>query len=385
MLDQHHFWIEYSRLVDVFRRVGKLGGTASLTASTNDGLWRASLEIQTRPAPAAQPGPVCPPTAQPAAPHHEEAAGRRRGRRRRGPASALRSRARARAHQATLAARRQGSSQTLATRVPAAPPPPPLPPPPPPPQFSSARLIKVVKKPIGSQYSFANLDGARASIDSVDRLSISERQEEVEADEVVGTVSSPAASPESRVNDHTVIWTVDGRCILVPVTEVTEYPGATRWPKEWEDEEEKAKEEKEEENETTDSTFMLESSRNPTVPCTSEVATEPTNENRCHRPLQRARERRAARLQKESDAHAVTNFDPHDSGSQRSSVSCDLEQDRPQLQCCACNNILTESDLSAWDDLYQSLKSEGRQLVWDGEIENAPTPACAACTNHWSF
>ena len=242
-----------------------------------------------------------------------------------------------------------------------------------------------MKKPIGSQYSFANLDGARASIDSVDRLSISERQEEVEADEEVGTVSSPAASPESRVNDHTVIWTVDGRCILVPVTEVTEYPGATRWPKEWEDEEEKAKEEKEEENETTDSTFMLESSRNPTVPCTSEVATEPTNENRCYRPLQRARERRATRLQKESDAHAVTNLDPNDSGSQRSSVSCDLEQDGPQLQCSACNNILTESDLSAWDDLYQSLKSEGRQLVWDGEIENAPTPACAACTNHWSL
>ena len=162
-----------------------------------------------------------------------------------------------------------------------------------------------MKKSIGSQYSFANLDGARASIDSVDRLSISERQEEVEADEEVGTVSSPAASPEPRVNDHTVIWTVDGRCILVPVTEVTEYPGATRWPKEWEDEEEKEKEEKEEENVTTDSTSMLESSRNPTVPCTSEVATEPTNAEfdpdlevtefdqvKTHpRPLQRARSR----------------------------------------------------------------------------------------------
>ena len=181
MLDQHHYWIEYSRLVDAFRRVGKLGGKASLTASTEDGLWRASLEIQTRPASAAQPGPVSPPTAQPAAPHQEDAAGRRRSRRRRGPASALRSRARARAHQATLAARRQGTCQTPATRVQAAPPPPP---PPPPPQSSSARLIKVVKKPIGSQFSFSNLDGARASIDSEDRLSISsERQEEVEVDE----------------------------------------------------------------------------------------------------------------------------------------------------------------------------------------------------------
>ena len=152
-----------------------------------------------------------------------------------------------------------------------------------------------------------------------------------------------------------------------------------------EEKEEEEKEEKEEENETTDPTSTLGSSRNPTVPSTSEVTTEPIDENRCQRPLQRARERRAARLQKESDAHAVTNSDPDDPGSQRSSVSCDLEQDRPQLQCCACNNILTESDLSAWDDLYQSLKSEGRRLVWDGEFENAPTPACAACTNHWSF
>ena len=238
-----------------------------------------------------------------------------------------------------------------------------------------------MKKPIGSQYSFANLDGARASIDSVDRLSISERQEEVEPDEEVGTVSSPAASPESHVTDHTVIWT-NGRCILVPVTcdIATEYPEATRWPKEWEDEEEKEKEEKEEENETTDSTSMLESSRNPTVPCTSEVATEPTNENRCHRPLQRARERRAARLQKESDAHAVTNFDPHDSASQRSSASCDLEQDRPQLQCSGCNNTLTESYLSEMDNVNQSLKQAGWDTEW---VEQHP--ACAACINHWTL
>ena len=79
------------------------------------------MEIQTRPVSAAQPGPASPPTAQPAAPHQEDAAGRRRSRRRRGPASALRSRARARAHQATLAARRQGTCQTPATRVQAAP------------------------------------------------------------------------------------------------------------------------------------------------------------------------------------------------------------------------------------------------------------------------
>ena len=390
MLDQHHYWIEYSRLVDGFRRVGKLGGTASLTASTKDGLWRASLEIQTRPAPAAQPGPVSPPTAQPAAPHHEDAAGRRRGRRRRGPASALRSRARARAHQATLAARRQGSSQTPATRVPAAPPPPPLPPPPPPPQFSSARLIKVVKKPIGSQYSFSNLDGARASVDSVDRLSVSsERQEVEEVDEVEGAGPSPAASPDPHVSGDRLIWVNHGnhgnpswQPMLVPVTcdIAAEHPDALlQYP--WSDKEE---EEKEEENETTDPTDpmpTLGSSRNSADP---EVTTEPTDEDRCLRPLQRARERRAARLQQESDAHAVTNFDPHDSSSERSSASCNLEQDRPQLQCCGCNKILSDSDLSSVEDRNETLKRAGPSglaLLAESEV----VPACAACRNHWSL
>ena len=334
------------------------------------------MEIQTRPVSAAQPGPASPPTAQPAAPHQEDAAGRRRSRRRRGPASALRSRARARAHQATLAARRQGTCQTPATRVQAAPPPPP---PPPPPQFSSARLIKVVKKPIGSQYSFSNLDGARASIDSVDRLSISsERQEVEEVDEVEGTVPFPAASPESHVTGDRLIWN-NGQPALVPVTcdIATEHPEASLecpWFTHLQQ-----KEEKEEENETTDPTSTLGSSRNPTVPCTSEVTTEPIDENRCQRPLQRARERRAARLQKESDAHAVTNSDPHDPGSQRSRVSRDLEQDRPQLQCNGCNNILTDSDLSEMDNLKQSLKSAG----WDAAIVEQ-APFCAACINHWS-
>merc|ERR1712173_191894 len=170
----------------------------------------------------------------------------------------------------------------------------------------------VVKKPVGSQHSFSNLDGARASIDSADRLSISsERPEEVEADEAdeeVGTVSSPAASPESHVPD-VLIW-IKGQPALVPGTcdIATEYPEASLegpW-EQWEEEEEKEKEkeEKEEENETTDPTDpmpTLGSSRNSIDPCTSEVTTEPTDENRCLRPLQRARERRASRLQKESD------------------------------------------------------------------------------------
>ena len=146
-------------------------------------------------------------------------------------------------------------------------------------------------------------------------------------------------------------------------------------------EEEEEKEEKEEESYTTDPTDPLPtlgSSRNSADP---EVTTEPTDEDRCLRPLQRARERRAARLQKESDAHAVTNFDPHDSASERSSASCNLEQDRPQLQCCGCNNILTESDLSSVDDLNQSLKRAGLSRL--AETEDAP--ACAACLNHWSL
>ena len=165
----------------------------------------------------------------------------------------------------------------------------------------------------------------------------------------------------------------------------TEYPEASlEGPWEyWEEEEkkEKEKEEKEEENETTDPTDpmpTLGSSRNSADP---EVTTESTDEDRCLRPLQRARERRAARLQQESDAHAVTNFDPQDSLSERSSASCNLEQDRPQLQCCGCNNILTKSDLSSVDDLNQSLKRAGMSRL--AETEDAP--ACAACLNHWSL
>ena len=121
-------------------------------------------------------------------------------------------------------------------------------------------------------------------------------------------------------------------------------------------------------NESTDLTSTLGSSRNPTDP---EVTTEPINENRCQRPLQRARERRDARLQKERDAHAVINSDPHDPGSQRSRVSRDLEQDRSQLKCDRCNNRLTDLD-------WSKIKSNG----WDAEIvEHAPF--CSNCIDHW--
>ena len=103
-----------------------------------------------------------------------------------------------------------------------------------------------MKKPIGSQYSFSNLDGARASIDSVDRLSISsERPEEEEADEAdeeEGSVPSPAASPESHLPD-VLVW-VDGQPMLVPGTYdiATKLPDASLeapWEKLWEQQEER--------------------------------------------------------------------------------------------------------------------------------------------------
>ena len=76
MLDPHHYGKELSRLVDAFRRVGKLGGKASLTTSTENGLWKASLEIQTNPSSAAQLGPASTPTPPSAAPNQDGAAGR---------------------------------------------------------------------------------------------------------------------------------------------------------------------------------------------------------------------------------------------------------------------------------------------------------------------
>ena len=248
-----------------------------------------------------------------------------------------------------------------------------------------------MKKPIGSQFSFSNLDGARASIASDDRLSISfERQEEVEVDEEEGTVSFPAASPEFS---HATPWTEEDEKPGFLRSDQDEKPGwnesydewvnrywgkyppidddvmEAKWKK-WKEQmkEEKEKEEKEEKNESTDPTSTLGSSRNPTDP---EVTTEPINENRCQRPLQRARERRDARLQKERDAHAVINSDPHDPGSLRSRVSRDLEQDRSQLKCDRCNNRLTDLD-------WSKIKSNG----WDAEIvEHAPF--CSNCIDQW--
>ena len=59
-----------------------------------------------------------------------------------------------------------------------------------------------------------------------------------------------------------------------------------------------------------DPTSTLGPSRDPTDPSASGVTAEPIDPNRCLRPLQRARERRAARLKEESDADAEIDPNP---------------------------------------------------------------------------
>ena len=149
-----------------------------------------------------------------------------------------------------------------------------------------------MKKPIGSQFSFSNLDGARASIASEDRLSISfERQEEVEVVEEEGTVSFPAASPEFSLYEVKPEW------LTTPWTEKPEwnesfdewvkrywgkYPPIDEdeieaiWKK-WKRQMKEEKEKEEEKNESADPT-TLGSTGNPTDP---EATTEPINDNRC--------------------------------------------------------------------------------------------------------
>ena len=100
----------------------------------------------------------------------------------------------------------------------------------------------------------------------MDRLSISsERPEEVEADEEEGTVSSPAAFPESHVTDDRLIW-INGQPVLVPVTcdIATEHPEAslegpwfTHLQQKEEKEEEEEKEEKEEKEEEEEKNLQI--------------------------------------------------------------------------------------------------------------------------------
>ena len=125
---------------------------------------------------------------------------------------------------------------------------------------------------------------------------------------------------------------------------------------EMEEMEEEKEEEEEEEKSINDPTSTLGPSRDRTDPSASGVTTDPIDPSRCLRPLQRARERREARLKKESNAHDEFDPDPHvpsaKPGSQRSSVSSPWEQERVHPRCDRCNNKLTDSD-------WSKLKSEG--------------------------
>ena len=149
-----------------------MGGKASLTTSTEDGHWRASLDIQTNLSTDAQPGQASTSTPYSAAPGQDgaPAAPDDAGAPPRlfGPKHVL-----GLTRRPWLPEKEAPPCQALATRVQA------VPPPPPPPPSNSARLIKVLKRPVGTQLRFSNLDGVRASVSSEDRLSTSfERQEE---------------------------------------------------------------------------------------------------------------------------------------------------------------------------------------------------------------
>ena len=218
------------------------------------------------------------------------------------------------------------------------------------------RIILVKRKP-GSQHTFSQIDGEAGSLSGSENCSSTTEQQKEREEEKGEEEKKEEELEAKKEEEEKKMW--------------------DEWlKKKWEEQEEKMKEEKEEEeeeekSEINDPTSTLGPSWNPTDPYTSEVTTEPIDSNRCLRPLQRARERREARLKKESDAHAEIDPDPHVPGSQRSRVSSDREQDRVQLRCDRCNNKLTDSD-------WSKIKSKG----WDAEIvEHAPF--CSSCIDQW--
>ena len=146
-----------------------VAATAGLPPRQQQGLWKASLDIQMNQPTTAHPGQTegtaSVPTPYSAAPGRNGAAARRRPRRRRGPASERRSKARATTYQVTLEASRGSIHRChLKTRpvlpvsmqlrqrkqMLATPPSPPLP-------AKPACLITVVKRPAGYQLSFTQL------------------------------------------------------------------------------------------------------------------------------------------------------------------------------------------------------------------------------------
>ena len=85
-----------------------------------------------------------------------------------------------------------------------------------------------MKKPIGSQFSFSNLDGARDSISSEDRLQISfERQEAVEDGEEEEMKEEKEEEEEEEKNEKVVqLWSPE----KLRRDYITSDPSATRGP-----------------------------------------------------------------------------------------------------------------------------------------------------------
>ena len=216
-----------------------------------------------------------------------------------------------------------------------------------------------MKKPIGSQFSFSNLDGARASISSEDRLSISfERQEAVEDGEEEEMKEEKEEEEEEEKNEKVVqLWSPE----KLRRDYITSDPSATCGPS--------GKVTGSEGHvfnniNINDPTSTLGPSRDPTDPSASGVTAEPIDPNRCLRPLQRARERRAARLKEESDADAEFDPDPH------------VPRVKPGYACWGCNVVGADVD---WyqHDLHEGIgicmpciDSElGRNLLLQLKIE----------------
>ena len=104
------------------------------------------------------------------------------------------------------------------------------------------------------------------------------------------------------------------------------------------------------EGHTNDRTSTFGPPRNPTDPSTSGVTAEPIDPNRCVRPLQRARERRATRLKEESHADAESEnellVDPR-------SFECLPTVPRVKRWKYPCELCFACDEVPADDDWYQ--------------------------------
>ena len=125
---------ELPLLLEIFNKIEKAGGQATLSVATDGGKTKVKLEITTTPAPPTGSTPT--------------SSGRRQ--RRRGPRARARRNQRAAAHQAALA-------EAAATSAPLRSPTPRLLPSPPP--ESGRRLVTAVARPVMPTFSTLNVDG----------------------------------------------------------------------------------------------------------------------------------------------------------------------------------------------------------------------------------